>query len=126
MITIQGIELKDLIIEAPFVFTGVESEVERSLSGNPVIFERSVSGKAFDLVGTENHGILTRSVLDQLMDLASQPRATFTFDDGTGSLSTVRIRNEEPPVISAEPVMRNQTPAPTDPFKNIRVKLMVL
>ena len=126
MISINGIELKDLIVEAPYAFTGVESEVERSLGGNPVVFERSVSGKAFDLVGTENHGILTRSTLDQLMDIASQSRATFIFDDGTGNLSTVRFRNEEPPVITAEPIKRTQAPTPDDPFNNIRIKLMQL
>ncbi|GAF67703.1 unnamed protein product, partial [marine sediment metagenome] len=77
-ITLNGIKLSNLIIENPISWTGVESEVNLSLGGIPIIWEQQYSGKPFDLIDSEpDSEWMTREILDQLLVLAAVPNTTY-------------------------------------------------
>jgi hypothetical protein len=125
-IQIDTVELaKDLIVEDEFNWTGVESVVDMSVGGVPIIWESEKTGQPMDLVGGEKFGWLLRGVLKDVHALACVPRATYTLILG-GESMTVRFRHEDEPVIEAEPMQPTPDVEDTDRYKNVRIKLMIL
>jgi hypothetical protein len=122
-IELAGVTLPDLIIEDEFSWSGVESRVEFSLSGRPVVAEQEIFGKPIDLVGTDKSGWIDRATLIALQNLAKVPMAEYELTYGTES-KTVRFRNEEPPVIFASPIAPSPDQENEDRYNNLRIKLM--
>lgn len=118
------IDLTGLVIENEFSKQLIDSDVEYSLDGRPIIWEQEIpSGKAFDLIGTDDSGWLQRSVLNSLQTLAAVPNSSYTLRY-EGELKTVRFRNEDQPVISADLIIDRSNPDDTDWYNNVRIKLM--
>ena len=123
-ITLGGVSLPDLTIEQEFGWTGVESAVDMSVGGAPIVWEREISGQPLDLVGGEDTAWITRAILEDLLALAAVPRATYTLDY-EGTEYTVRFRNEDG-AISAEPLVPRPNHEDTDYYKNVRIRLMIV
>lgn len=122
-ITLGGITCPDLLIDDEFSQTGVDGEVVMSLGGKPLIFEREISGKIIDLVGTVNQAWMARSILSSIFTLASLPHVSYQLSY-EGAITTVRFRSENPPVIEATPLIPRPNQAVTDWYYNIKIKLM--
>jgi len=122
-ITLGGVDLPDLLIENEFGFPGVDSRVEFSLGGTPIIWEQEMTGKPIDLRGTTDTGWITRSVLQSLYALAAVPGATYTLDY-EGTIYTVRFRNEDRPVLAAKPAVGRPNQDTTDYYSDVSIKLM--
>jgi hypothetical protein len=122
-ITLAGISLPDLVIEDEYAQAGVRSVVEFSLGGRPIIWEDLRYGKTIDLVGTGDTGWIDRSTLEQLQSIANIPLQEFTLDY-EGELKSVRFRQEDPPVISATPILPRPNHVDGDWYANVRIKLM--
>lgn len=131
MITLGGVQLynpnaeagSSLVMQGEFEFSGVRAVVEYAKAGNPLIWEGLFGGRPIDLVGDTNAGWLLRSTLLQLKTMAAVPGATYTLDYN-GTISTVRFRQEDQPVISGEMITPVQNPDSDDAYNNIRIKLM--
>jgi hypothetical protein len=127
-VSIGGITLPDdLIWENEHSFTGVDSRVEKSTGGAPIIWEGEIGGRPADLVGGDNWGWITLSQRKDMKALASVPRSTYELIHGTESY-TVRFRNEEGEPIEAEPVkpMPGYEMEDDDMYCNVRIKLMIV
>jgi hypothetical protein len=125
-ITLEGISLSNLIIEGEFNFTGVQSEVETSLGGTPIIWEQEYSGKPIDLVGGEKDDTwLSKKILLELQAFASVVETTYTLIY-EGTSMTVRFRNEDYPAIKATSVVARSKKVMGEYYENVRIKLMVV
>lgn len=122
-ISLGGVTLPELVWDNEFGRAPVESKVDVSLGGTPLIWEQTTEGISIDLVGGTETGWATRSVLVALMALASLPEATYALSY-EGDTYTVRFRHEEAPVIEANPVVPRPNHAGGDWYNNIRIKLM--
>lgn len=123
--TLNGIDLKGLIISDNLAFTGVRTETTKTLAGGLVVWEQpEYSGQAVTLVGGDNWGCLQLSVLKQLASLAKVVGGRYLLETGSESLM-VRFMTESPPVIDAKPIVSVPNPSDTDWFQNIIIKLMV-
>ena len=123
MITLDGISLPDLIKEGDLLFTGIEAVVETSLSGAPIVWERTVAGKPIDLAGGPDNAWIDRATLILLRDRASVAGATYTLIY-EGETINVRFRNEDAPAIEATPVKPTPETESSDNYNNVRIKLM--
>ena len=123
MITLDGINLPDLVKENEFAFTGVEAVAEASLSGAPIIWERGIAGKPIDLTGGPDNAWLNRATLILLRDRAGLAGAIYVLDY-EGEIINTRFRNEEPPAIEATPVKPTPEAENNDQYNNIHIKLM--
>jgi hypothetical protein len=120
-VILDGVDLGDLALEE-FARSAVRSRVDYTLGGREIAWDQAVNTRPLDLVGGEEWGWLSRAELRTLQDMAGSAGATFQLQAG-GETRTVRFRNEEPPVLRAEPV----APGPlTDDshFCNIRLRFM--
>ena len=122
-ITLDGINLPDLVKEAEFDWTGIESVVEKSLSGDPIVWERTVAGKPIDLVGGPDNAWLNRATLISLRDRAGVAGAIYVLNY-EGEITNVRFRNEDAPAIEATPVKPSPETESDDNYNNVRIKLM--
>lgn len=122
-ITLAGITLPDLVIEDEYAQAGVRSVVEFSLGGRPIIWEDEKFGRTIDLVGGNDTGWIERSTLEQLKALANVPLQEFVLDY-EGETKSVRFRQEDPPVISALPILPRPNHVDGDWYANVRIKLM--
>jgi len=127
LITIGGVDIPDLRLESRHTHSPVRSVVAQSLAGNPIIFEDQpgLAGKPCDLVGTDAAGWITQEELQAMMAMAAIPNAIYTMVYAGISLS-VRFRNEDQPVIEAEPVQPVVDDDDPDWYNNVRIKLMRL
>jgi len=103
--------------------TGIQSASEVSSAGSQIIYERPISFFQSDLLGGTDWGWLTLSVLNDLQLLAKNIGATYTLDY-EGTLTTVRFRTEEPPVIYGEKLINRSNQVTSDYYNNITIKLM--
>lgn len=123
-ISLDGIELPDLIIEHELSWTGVESKKEMTLGGVPVIWEQSYVGKPINLVGGETDADwITRETLIALQALASTSEATYSLIH-EGTTTTVRFRNEDPPAIEATPIVARARKVLPEYYTKVKIKLM--
>jgi hypothetical protein len=122
-ITLDGINLPDLVKEDEFAFTGIEAVVEISLSGAPIVWERTVAGKPIDLVGGPDNAWLNRATLISLRDRAGVAGAIYALNY-EGEITDVRFRNEDVPAIEATPVKPSPEMEDNDNYNNVRIKLM--
>lgn len=124
MVTLNGIDLgTDLYIENEHSISRVQSVMERTRSGVPLIWEQSIDSPEFDLVGESNRGVLRKGVMDQLKDLANTPNSQYSFVY-RGETKTVCFRNWEGEVLSGAPLGPRETMSDDDVYRNIRIKLM--
>ena len=122
MITLDGIVLPDVVIDAEFSFTGVTATVETSLAGNPIIWESEVSGRAIDLKGGKDTAWITRGTLRELVQLAAVPGAVMILDY-EGTPRRVRFRFEEQPVVNAVPLVGRPNHVDGDFYHSLYIKL---
>lgn len=123
LITLEGIDLGDLVIDKEFEFSPVQAQVSETIGGGLVIWEKTRSGRTIDLVGGSDFGWLIRSVLEQIKSLANVPNATYTLVFN-GSTSRVRFRHEENSPVSAAPLVARPNHEAGDYYNNVVIKLM--
>lgn len=122
--TLNGIDLKGLVISDNLTFTGVRTETAKTLAGGMVVWEQQeYAGQTITLVGGDNWGCHQLSTLKQLYALAKVVGGRYVLDTGVELLS-VRFMNESQPVIEAKPIVSVPNPSDTDWFQNIVIKLM--
>ena len=122
-ISLDGMDLPDLVMEDEFSQNRVEARVKRTLGGLPNIWEQKNSEKNIDLVGGRDFGWIGRDVLVRLQDLAAEANAFYTLSyDGTEY--TVRFRPEDGAPIEATPVIPRPNQADGDWYCNVRIRLM--
>lgn len=111
----------DLLIENEFGQPFVLADVETSINGEEIVFlQQNQAGMAFDLVATEESGWLTREMVEELKNMASQI-ADYELEYN-GRFYRVRFRHEDPPVLELTPI--NPTPDAPEVEKYIgRIKL---
>jgi hypothetical protein len=120
-VMIEGVTLPGLQINEDWN-TGIDSIVEQSDAGSPIVFERERLYKKMDIIGGERWGNLTAEVLRHVQQLASVAGMTYTLTYN-GNQSTIRFRNEDAPVIESEPLSgAKQDDAMY--HKNIVIKIM--
>ena len=122
-ITLEEIELPDLVWDNEFSRVPVVAEVDMSLGGTPIIWEQAIEGLPIDLVGGLDTAWILRSVLSSLRTLARVPEALYTLSY-EGSNYVVRFRHEDSPVIEASPVVPRPNHEDEDWYNNVRIKLM--
>lgn len=124
MNTLEGIDLEDLAWPDELSPYGLEAEVDVTLSGRPVIWERArQGGRPIDLVGGANAAWLPRATIAALRDLADTPAGTFDLI-WSGVTYRVRFRNEDAPAVEAEAVRPGPNIPATMKYRNITIKLM--
>ena len=96
-----------------------------ALDGRPVIYHSPLQGgRPITLASTDSSGWMRRDTLDALQALAATPGETYPLIIGTESF-TVLFRHDEPPALSAEPLVARTNHDPGDFFR-IQLKLMAL
>ena len=96
-ITIDGITLPDLVMENEFSRSMVEARTARTLGGKMNIWEQAVSGRNIDLAGGDDFGLITREVLQQLLDLSAAANAFYILSyEGGGLHRPVSARGRGP------------------------------
>lgn len=123
LVTLEGIDLGNLVIDGEFEFSPVQAQVAPTIGGGLVVWEKTRSGRTIDLVGGSDFGWLPRSVLLQVQALAAVPNATYTLIFN-GSTSRVRFRHEEGSPVSAPPLVPRPNHEDSDYYNNVSIKLM--
>jgi len=122
-ITLEGVVLPDLVNDLAFEWSGVESVVDKALDGSNIVWEQTKDGKLINLMGGNDWGFITYEILEDIQALASLPNATYTLSyEGVDTL--VRFRNEDPPAISATPIIIRPNPSSSDYYNNVEIRLM--
>jgi hypothetical protein len=123
IVTLEGIDLGDLVIIDEFDFSPVSAQVSETIGGGLVIWEQTRSGAPLDLAGGPDFGWLTRSVLLQVKVLSAVPNATYTLIFN-GATRRVRFRHEAGAPVSATPLVARPNHSDTDYYNNVQIKLM--
>jgi hypothetical protein len=101
----------------------VANTLRRARDGTPVIYyANQLGGRPITLASTESSGWITRQTIDQLQAFAAVPGGMHTLTIGDESF-TVIWRHNNPPAISAEPLVARTTHEPGD-FFLVVLKLM--
>ena len=94
-----------------------------ALDGRPVVYHSPLQGgRPITLTSTESSGWMRRDTLDALQALAAAPGATYPLIIGAESF-TVLFRHDDPPALSAEPLLSRINHDPGDFFR-VQLKLM--
>lgn len=125
MISLGGVVLPDVVIDNEFGEHKVRSVVEFSLGGRPIIWEDVAYGPALDLVGGEDYAWIDRQTLKELQGLSAVPQSSYTLIYESDTF-LVRFRNEDAPVIEAQPIVARPNQDDSDWYQNLRIKLMKL
>lgn len=123
IVTLEGIDLEDLVIDKEFDFSPVQAQVSPTIGGGLVVWEKTRSGRTIDLVGGSDFAWLTRAKLKQVEALAAVPNATYTLVFN-GSTYRVRFRHEDGSPVSATPLVPRPNHEDTDYYNNVTIKLM--
>lgn len=124
MNTLAGIDLEDLSWPDELSPYGLEAEVDVTLSGRPVVWERlRQGGRPIDLVGGPNAAWLPRQALLALRGLADIPGGVFDLV-WDGKIYRVRFRNEDAPAVEAKAVRPGPGITDAMKYRNITIKLM--
>ena len=122
-ITLDGINLPDLIIDDETRWTGVQCIIDRALDGGLIVWSQEKAGKPIDLVGRSDTAWIARETLFDVIDLAKIPGAIYILDY-EGVEMFVRFRHEEDSVISALPIVERPNPSDDDWYSDVHIKLM--
>jgi len=123
MIQLDSVILPDVLWPDRYQFTGVDSRMEKTLTGRPIVWEQSTQGRPITLAGGADFAWIEKSDLVDLLALAFVPNATYELSY-EGELHTVRFRHEDSPCIEATPVLGRPNEASTDYYCNLTIKLM--
>ncbi|MBF0519463.1 MAG: hypothetical protein HQK92_07055 [Nitrospirae bacterium] len=105
-----------------FEWTGISETVERTLSGDVVIYGTEITGQIIDLTGGSDYGWITYKDLKMLVDMASVYGETYELNYN-GDTFTVRFRHEDSPVLEFTPVADTAEFIDNDYFYGV-IKLM--
>ena len=123
-VTLDTIDLSDLILENEIGVVTIQSEAETSLGGTPIVWEQALIGASIDLISPNtNSGWVSRTDLLAIKALANVPNTTYTLVYESDTI-TVRFRNEDPPVVEHSPIIERPNQDGTDWHTNVRIKLM--
>lgn len=104
-ISLDGLSLPDLIWEDEFEWDPIETSMELTLGGRPVVWEDDIlAGRPITLSAHPDQGWLTRSQVLSLKEKAEVKGATYILDY-EGQLFTVRFRRELGTAVEVEPVV---------------------
>jgi hypothetical protein len=121
-VILGGLPLPNLWIDGEFEPEKHITKTATTPTGRVLIWRKAAPEYPMDLVGSENAGWIQRADLATLREMA---RDSVHYDlDLHGDLYRVRFRLEDPPVVSAEPIVPRSAPEPTDYYKNLAIKLM--
>lgn len=121
---LEDIELPDLVYDDEFGQLFVDSQAEDTLDRRKLLWEQAITkGRTFDLVGGAEMGHIQHSILESLHTLAKREDAEYLLHYH-GEPIWVRFRHEDPPVISAEPLVPRINHEDTDNYNNVRLKFM--
>lgn len=119
---LDSISLPDLT-KIPDTWTGIRATKTFSIGGHPIVWEGSIYGKSYDLVGGADYGWMLLSDIKNLIALASVKNATYELEFN-GEIKTVRFRNEDGDPIEYTPVINYSDIENSDKCNNIVIKLM--
>ncbi len=121
-VTLEGIDLGDLIISNEMNRLFVETKTSRTLGGTELSWSQNTNYNKLDLVGGSNFGWITRGTMLQLKTMASIPNSNYILNyEGTEML--VRFRTEDNPV-SASPIIPRPNQEEMDYYNNVVLKFM--
>jgi len=124
--TLNGIDLGGLVISDAIAWSGVRTDVAKTLAGGMVIWEqREYIGEEITLVGGDTWGCLQLSTLKSLLELSKIVGGRYTLNTGVETIM-VRFMTEAPPVIEGKPLVAIPNQASTDWYQNITIKLMAV
>jgi hypothetical protein len=117
MISLGGIELNEnMVWTERFAFQNIAQTLKRTLGGNPVVFSSKLQlGTPITLEATVDYGWLEKSVVDQLLVLASTPGSVYPLVFGADTFN-VGFRHHEPPAIQMNPFTPRVTHSDSDLF----------
>ena len=95
----------------------VAQTARQTLDGGLAVFHRPLTaGRPITLISTEASGWVSRQTLDALQALAATPGNLHTLTLGDASF-TVLWRHDDPPALSAEPLVARLNHDPGDWFR---------
>jgi len=121
-ITLEGVDITGLVFLDDFN-TDIKGEVQTANDGSVIVFEQEVSFRDKTLIGGDDWGWLTYSILNELKVLANIGGATYVLNYD-GSVYTVRFRSEDIPVLSGDKLIQRSNTDNEDYYNNILIKLM--
>lgn len=122
--TLNGIDLMGLVISDNLAFSGVRTDVAKTLAGGMVVWEqKDFFGELITIVGGDSWGCLQYGTLKQIKQLSEVVGGRYILDTGVEQ-RLVRFLTESQPVVDAKPIVSVPNPQDTDWFQNIMIKLM--
>lgn len=123
MIQLSGLALPDLLWSDRYSFTGVDSQVSKTLTGRTIVWEQETQGRPITLIGGEDFAWILKEDLDALFEMSKVPNATYELNYENETY-LVRFRNEEQPAIEATQIISRPNEDHEDNYKNLVIKLM--
>ncbi len=123
MIQLDSLILPDLIWIDKYQNTGIDSRIDKTLTGRLIVWEQSSQGKLITLSGSSDTGWIEKEDLETLLVMAKVPNAIYELSY-ENVLYSVRFRHEEAPTIEAQPVVGRPNQGNYDYFNNLTIKLM--
>lgn len=120
--TLNGINLEGLIIDDDYDLK-IDTIFQKSCNGSPILYSKERTFKNINLIGGSDWGWVSKYNLNLLKSIASVQNATYELNY-ENNIYKVRFRTEEPPVISANPLIKRPNIQNTDYNNNILIKLM--
>jgi hypothetical protein len=117
MLSINGIELNpNMEALERWSSRTVAQSIRRTLGARPIVFVgQLLRGVPITLEATEDHGWLTKSVVDELLVLADDPSGIYTLEIG-GVNYTVMFRHVDEPAVEMKALVDRINHEPTDYF----------
>lgn len=126
MITLAGIELPPYLRwEDEFAWTPVEQQAGYSVTGALLLdVSTKLSGRPVTLVGTDHLGWILRASLLEVQTLSETPAEREL--NYHGRIFSTRFRYDSGGPVTAEPIIPRIPPRDTDPYRNLKIKLMIV
>jgi len=125
-IVLGGVTLNPNMVWAERYFVqSIAQSVKTTLGGAPVVFAVPLrKGQELTLLASENFGWLQKSVVDQLVVLASVPGAIYSLEFGSQTMSVV-FAHHNPPALQMTPFVPRIVHEATDYFIG-QIKLLTV
>ena len=118
-ITLNDIVLPDgLLIDNALSWSGIDSVVEKSAGGRPLIWEQVTYGRPITLKGPREVIYLQYSTILELQAIASEPGMIYVLDYN-GTSYNVRFAHENSPALFATALVPRDNHQPADWFHRI-------
>ena len=106
----------------------VAQTVNRTVGGKAVVFATPLrAGRKITLESTQEHGWLTKEMVELLMGMAATVGSSFLFECGEdgGAIESVNtiFRHNEPPALEITPIVHRANHSSTDMFYG-KIKLL--